>query len=76
MRFTVTWTPSAQEDMARLWLDAADRRHIAEAVNRIDELLAIDPHRVAEEFYGDYLFVVPPIHVVYSVSAADRLVET
>jgi hypothetical protein len=75
MGFTVTWRPSAVHDASELWLAARQRRTIADAINRIDVLLAADPQRVGEEFYGDRLLVVPPIHVTYVVHLDDRRVD-
>lgn len=75
MRFTVTWRPSAERDAYELWLAARDRQAITEAIDRIDLLLSTSPERVGEDFYGDRLLVVPPIHVIYVVHHADRRVD-
>lgn len=75
MRFTVIWMPGAQDEMAEIWLRSRSRQLIADAVNRIDLLLAADPYGCGEEFYGDFLLVVPPMHVVYVVKPDDCLVE-
>lgn len=75
MRFTVTWRPSAERDATELWLAARDQQAIAQSIDRIDALLSTNPEHIGEEFYGDRLLVVPPVHVIYRVSSADRRVD-
>jgi hypothetical protein len=50
MRFTVTWHPSAERELAENWLKATDRRAVADAANTIDQLLASDPLNHGAEF--------------------------
>lgn len=40
---TVCWNPGAEEDLAALWLDAAQRDLIRRAAHEIDQLLRVDP---------------------------------
>lgn len=75
MRFTVTWHPSAVQELAQIWLDAADRDTVTQATNAIDHALADDPQDKGEEFYGDRLFVVLPLAVTFTVQDADRIVR-
>ena len=75
MQFTVTWHRKSRDELARLWLTAADRRALAVAADVIDRELSRDAHLKGEDFYGDRLFVVPPLAVTYSVSIDDRRVE-
>jgi hypothetical protein len=75
MRFTVTWRPSAERDATELWLAARDQRVIAESIDRIDFLLSTNPLQFGEDFYGDRLLVVPPIHVTYRVYPDDCRVD-
>ncbi len=75
MRFTVTWHPSAQAELARLWNRGPDRQAIADAANRIDAELRVDPDRKAQDFYGDWLYVEPPLSVVFVIRHADCIVE-
>ena len=75
MRFTVTWHPSATEELTQIWLDAADRNAITQAANAIDHALADDPQNKGEEFYGDRLFVATPLAVTFAVHDADRVVQ-
>jgi hypothetical protein len=50
MTFTVTYKPSAEAELADVWLRAADRQAIADAANRIDALLHTNPHQQGESF--------------------------
>ncbi len=43
MRFTVTWHPSAEQELAEIWLEASDRERVAQAANTIDQVLALEP---------------------------------
>jgi hypothetical protein len=75
MRFTVTWHPSAEQELAEIWLASSDRDDIACAANSIDRLLTSDPLTQGEEFYGDRILVVLPLAVTYAVSKPDRSVQ-
>lgn len=39
MRYTVNWRSKAQDELARIWLRASNRRAVTDAANRIDRLL-------------------------------------
>ncbi len=75
MPYTVTWLPDAQNELARLWMQAADRQVVSAASNRIDQLLARVPLSVGTAQGSDYRLVVGPLEVVYTVSPPDCLVE-
>ena len=75
MRFTVTWHPSAEQELAEIWLRATDRSSVTQVANEIDQSLASDPLAHGEEFYGDRLFVALPLSVTYAVSQQDRTVQ-
>jgi hypothetical protein len=47
MRYTVLWEPSAEAELAQIWLDAADRRAVQEAADRIDSTLRMNPENEA-----------------------------
>ena len=42
IRFTVVWHSEAQDELASIWLDAADRQSVTLAANAIDRHLATD----------------------------------
>jgi hypothetical protein len=75
-RFTVTWDLTAQEQLARIWLEADDRQRVTPAADCIDGELAEDP-RAKGSLLAEGLRVlyVPPLHVCFTVSELDRLVE-
>ena len=39
MRYTVLWSPDAENDLAAIWLDANDRSAVTAAGNQIDASL-------------------------------------
>jgi hypothetical protein len=75
-RFTVTWDLTAQEQLARIWLEAEDRQRVTPAADCIDGELADNPKAkgslLAE---GLRVLYVPPLHVYYTYSEPDCLVE-
>jgi hypothetical protein len=75
MRFTVTWHPSAEQELTEIWLRASDRASVTQATNTIDHSLATDPLSKGVEFYGDRLFVALPLAVTYTVNDPDRTVQ-
>jgi hypothetical protein len=75
MRFTVTWHPTAEAELADIWLRATDRAGVADAANNIDQSLAAEPLSQGEDFYGDRILVVLPLAVTYTVSEPDLSVQ-
>ncbi len=75
MKYTVVWTPKAQRDLATIWTTAADRNAVSAATNRIDYLLARNPHGVGESRSAfARLLIVRPLAVLYRVQDQDCLV--
>jgi plasmid stabilization system protein ParE len=75
MRYTVVWTPTAQQELARIWTAATDRNAVSAASNRIDYLLARNPHGVGESRSASArLLIVEPLAVLYRVEDEDCLV--
>jgi len=75
VRFTVTWHPSAVQELTGIWLDAADRNAVTLAAHEIDRALVDDPQIRGEEFYGDRLLVATPLAVTFAVHDVDRIVQ-
>lgn len=75
MRFTVTWIDSATEELARIWLDARNKRAVRAAADQIERILRHAPDQAGVEFCGRLLVVVRPLVVTYSVRKDDLLVE-
>jgi hypothetical protein len=76
MIFTVTYKPSADDELADLWLKGPDRASITAAANAIDGLLRVDPHLQGESRAdGTRVLFQPPLGVRFEVSEQDRIVE-
>jgi hypothetical protein len=76
MRFTVTCKPSAEQELAQLWLNGRDRPAITAAANAIDALLRVDPQVEGESRPdGTRVLFMPPLGVRFEVHDQDRLVE-
>jgi plasmid stabilization system protein ParE len=75
MRYTVTWHPFAEQELAEIWLAAGDRADVTKAANRIDEFLGSEPLTNGEDFYGDRILVALPLAVTYTVREPDRSVQ-
>lgn len=76
MRFTVTWLPDAEAELAELWLAASDRGRIRAAADQIDLQLRDDPTSVGESRSGDRrILIVAPLIVTYRVRVADQIVQ-
>ena len=73
MRYTVTWVPAAQDELARIWMNAADRNQITRAAALIDRILGSDPTRRAVPEGDEYRLVVRPLAVLFSFSPDDCL---
>jgi hypothetical protein len=75
MKYTVLWTPAAEERLAGIWLDAQHRRAIADAANLLDEALADAPLSIGESREGSMRVAFAyPLGVEYDVSPDDRTV--
>jgi plasmid stabilization system protein ParE len=76
MNFTVVWRPSAEERLAEVWLDAADRQGIADAANTIDAILRKRPTEVGESrvTHNVRILTVSPLSIYYDVHEQDCLV--
>ena len=75
MKFTVIWQPSAEQDLATLWMNAPDRNAVALAADAIDAFLRRDPLAHGESRLGhSRVMFVPPLAVTYEVQELDRLV--
>lgn len=74
MRFTVIWSPVAEDQLTELWLHATDRNAVTRAQHQIDQLLRIDPDRQGVPFFGDRLLVALPLRAVFSINWMDMQV--
>jgi len=74
-RYTVTATSKAEDDLARLWLRASNRRAVSQAANTIDRLLGDDaPLKGFDAGQGLRQLIVSPLIAEFSVIVGDRTV--
>jgi hypothetical protein len=75
MRFTVSWTPTAEQDLATVWMDADDRNAVTSSADTIDRLLAVDPESRGEARFDTVRTLsIPPLGVDFEVIEPDRIV--
>ena len=75
MRYTLVWVPAADDELARIWMEAADRRAVTAATAEIDRLLKSKPLAVGEAYDDDRRLAVDPLEVIYTVSPDDCMVR-
>jgi plasmid stabilization system protein ParE len=75
MKFTVVWSPAAENELTDLWLAAGDRGGITQAARSIDARLESNPSDEGESRPkgGRILFEVP-LGVLFEVAMAKRRV--
>lgn len=74
MRFTLTYRPSARDELAELWLSASDRSAVTDSSNSIEHELRDDPDLKGEVVEGPLRKIVtPPLVYYYIISPDDRL---
>lgn len=75
MKWTVTYSPDAQDDLAEIWMYTGDKPAVARAADEIDRLLAHDPLQVGESRAGITRIVMqPPLAAQFDVHVDDFLV--
>ena len=75
MMFQVQWSETALDEIAEIWMRAADRPAITAAVERIDQRLAKDPADQGESRErGRRLILEPPLGLTFRVRPHDRTV--
>jgi plasmid stabilization system protein ParE len=75
MKYTVLWTPPAEEQLAAIWLRAEDRRQVTSAARTIDAMLREDPQERGESRSGTKrIMFAPPLGIDFNVLEDDRLV--
>jgi hypothetical protein len=71
----VRWTPTAEQELADIWLKTSDRMAVTLASNTIDRLLAQDPERRGiPRFDTVRTFAIHPIVVDFEVIDQDLTV--
>jgi hypothetical protein len=75
MKYTVVWIRAAEDELARLWTEAADRDAVRAAADRIDAALKSDPEQLGESRTGTIRVAFDfPVGVFFHVNDQDRLV--
>lgn len=75
MIFTVLWTSDAEQELAAIWLNAADRSAVTSAAHSIDALLRVDPQTRGESRQEEVrVLFAPPLGVDFEVVEGDRIV--
>jgi hypothetical protein len=76
MNYTVAWKSSAEQELARLWLNAPNRAAVTAAANRVDVLLGTDPHGQGESRWGaTRVLFEGPLAVLFEIDEQDRFVD-
>lgn len=76
MKFSVRWTPAAENELTKLWMDTADRRAVTVAANEIDVRLQISPADEGESRqFGRRILLVQPLGVTFEVHQDERIVR-
>jgi plasmid stabilization system protein ParE len=76
MNFTVLWDPEAEQELAAIWVAAADRAAVTAATDEIDRLLRTNPEQRGESRDdGRRILLVAPLGVLFRVLPDDRVVR-
>ena len=76
MRYTVTWDDEAEDELAAIWNNAADKDAVTAASNTIEYKLKYAPADQGESRDGvTRIYVEKPLVVVYEIREADRIVN-
>ena len=75
MRFTVIWYASAQQDLARIWLAAIEKRAVTDAADLIDKMLRDSANLAGTDFHGRRLLHIPPLTVMFRIDVENRQVH-
>ena len=71
MRYTVVWLRSAEDELARIWMRAADQQAVQHAADQIDQVLRVSSRARGNDRKGLYQMTVLPLRVVFAVSPDD-----
>ena len=76
MKYTVVWKQAAEDELAQLWNEAADRDAVRQAADRMEKLLATQPLALGESRTGSMRIAFEsPLGMFFDVSEQDRLVS-
>jgi hypothetical protein len=75
MRYTVVWRDTALQQLATIWMAAADRAAVNHAVDDVDTELADDPDQKGEDYFGDRYILNAVMWALYHIYSDDRMVH-
>lgn len=76
MTWTVVWTPSAESELAAIWLPARNRAQVTAMVGALDGLLRTTPENLGESRSRNRRILIHGgIAVVYEILPEDGLVR-
>lgn len=74
-KYQVLWSPSAEEQLASLWLKAPNRDVFRLAADKLDELLTTAPRELGESRdANDRIFISKSLAILFEVIDADMTV--
>ncbi len=75
IKYTVLWTPTAEQELAAIWMDAPDRGAVTSAASSIDALLAENADRQGESRHGNVrIMFAAPLGIEFDLLEEDRMV--
>ena len=76
MNYSVIWVPSAEDQLAAIWIASVRQAAVTAAADRIDQLLGTAPNGVGESRADGYRVLIDlPLVAYYQVADAERLVR-
>ena len=75
MKWTVTWTNEAEEELTDIWLRATNKRRITEASDRIERELRRNADKKGKSVARHRVLHIPPLAVAFELIPDDCLVR-
>ncbi len=76
IRYTVVWLKESQDELAEIWMAARTRDAVTAAAHLIDQQLSEDAASKGVELSeGLRAFFAPPLRIIFTARADDRIVE-
>ena len=75
MKYTVVYVKAAENQLARIYMQAHDAAAVVAASNRIDRELATDAHRKGSPRGSYRSYTDHPLTVLFQVDPGDRMVK-
>jgi hypothetical protein len=80
MTHVVLWDPSAEDELAAVWLASPDQVLVTRAAITVDQVLTTSPDTLGDEIHGGRydggrVITVGPLQVTYSIAATAPVVR-